>query len=152
MIPRETSKDPSQQTAPSQTGTPIGILERLVQSAESARASDVHLQMRASVAEVLFRLDGVLRTVEILPEHVAERVFGRIKFLAKLKTYQELLPQDGRIDMADIHSASDIRVATYPTVTGEKIVLRLFSSGEVRTFGELEFPEQVTGELGGFLK
>jgi len=43
-------------------------------------------------------------------EEIAERVFGRIKFLARLKTYQESLPQDGRIDKADIRTINDIRV------------------------------------------
>jgi len=31
-------------------------------------------------------------------------------------------------------------VATYPTVTGEKIVLRLFSTTAIQTLAELEFP------------
>ena len=127
--------------------TPAQVLEQLVQRAEAANASDIHLQMRGSSAEVLFRLDGVINTVETLPEHVAERVFGRIKFLSNLKTYQEFLPQDGRIDKAALNARSDIRVATYPTITGEKIVLRLFSTFEARTLPDLEFPADTTAEL-----
>src|ERR1044071_827647 len=73
------------------------ILEQLVQQAERAGASDIHLQMRGKSADVAFRLDGVISPVTELPAEIAERVFGRIKFLARLKTYQESLPQDGRI-------------------------------------------------------
>src|SRR5258707_238391 len=98
-------------------------LEQLVHRAEQACASDLHLQMDGPRALVWFRLDGLLTPVEPLPEPLAERVFGRIKFLARLKTYQESLPQDGRIDRGDLSSRNDLRVATYPTVTGEKIVL-----------------------------
>ena len=127
--------------------TPAQVLEQLVHRAEAANASDIHLQMRGSAAEVLFRLDGVMSAVETLPEHVAERVFGRIKFLSNLKTYQESLPQDGRIDKAGLNARSDIRVATYPTVTGEKIVLRLFSTFEARSLPDLEFPADTTAEL-----
>src|SRR5512147_2745021 len=87
-----------------------------------------------------------------MPATVAERVFGRIKFLARLKTYQESLPQDGRIDKADLKARTDIRVATYPTVTGEKIVLRLFDSTGIRTLVELEFPTEARAELERFLK
>ena len=85
------------------------LLERLVERAEKANASDVHLQMGAGGAQIMFRLDGVLVAAGELPQEVAERVFGRIKFLAKLKTYQESLPQDGRIEKSALNSRCEIR-------------------------------------------
>lgn len=127
------------------------ILERLIQKAEAAGASDIHLQMTQAEAAVSFRLDGVMTPAAVLPAALAQRVFGRIKFLARLKTYQESLPQDGRIDLADLKSRSDIRVATYPTVTGEKIVLRLFDTAAVKPLAELDFPAEARGELERFL-
>jgi general secretion pathway protein E len=128
------------------------VLERLIRQAERAGASDIHLHKRPGGAAVAFRLDGVMTQTADLGEEVADRVFGRIKFLAKLKTYQENLPQDGRIDQATVGAHSDIRVATYPTVTGEKIVLRLFNSAGVRSLGELEFPSEARAELERFMK
>jgi len=79
-------------------------------------------------------------------------VFGRIKFLARLKTYQESLPQDGRIDKGEVRAQNDIRVATYPTVTGEKIVLRLFAESSARPLRELGLPEEICAELERFLR
>jgi type II secretory ATPase GspE/PulE/Tfp pilus assembly ATPase PilB-like protein len=128
------------------------LLQDLVRRAEAAGASDIHLQMIGRSAHVSFRLDGVMTPVSELPEEVADRVFGRIKFLARLKTYQESLPQDGRIDRADVDAKSDIRVATYPTVTGEKIVLRLFTQSNLRSLRELELPGEVCGEMERFLR
>src|SRR5580658_6912636 len=128
------------------------VLEELVHQAERAGASDIHLQMRGKSAEVAFRLDGVITPGNELPAEVAERVFGRIKFLARLKTYQESLPQDGRIAKEELKSQNDLRVATYPTVTGEKIVLRLFSTGSAKTLEEIDFPEGAGGELKKFLR
>ena len=128
------------------------VLEDFVHEAERVDASDIHLQMHEGAATVSFRLDGVMAPAVKLPGALAERVFGRIKFLARLKTYQESLPQDGRIDKADLNARSDIRVSTYPTVTGEKIVLRLFNAAEVRTLDQLEFPSGVRTELDGFLR
>jgi type II secretory ATPase GspE/PulE/Tfp pilus assembly ATPase PilB-like protein len=128
------------------------ILENLVRLAERARASDIHLQMRGKIAEVGFRLDGIITPARELPEEIAERVFGRIKFLARLKTYQESLPQDGRIARDELKCRNDIRVATYPTVTGEKIVLRLFNSTSVKTLDEIEFPQNARVELEDFLR
>ena len=128
------------------------ILRKLVLKAEQAGASDIHLQMRGKAAEIAFRLDGVICPAGDLSAEVAERIFGRIKFLAKLKTYQESLPQDGRIDRSGVGSENDIRVATYPTVSGEKIVLRLFKGSTAKSLDELDFPLNARAELEHFLR
>src|ERR1035441_4550591 len=134
-----------------QNGAAPEILEQLVHQAERAGASDIHLQMRGKTAEVNFRLDGIIAPGTELPAAVADRVFGRIKFLARLKTYQDSLPQDGRIARAELGSRNDIRVATYPTVTGEKIVLRLFNSSPAISLRELSLPDAAGAELEHFL-
>jgi type II secretory ATPase GspE/PulE/Tfp pilus assembly ATPase PilB-like protein len=128
------------------------ILENLVQLAERAGASDIHFQMRGKTAEVGFRLDGLITPVRELPGEIAGRVFGRIKFLARLKTYQESLPQDGRIDHEELKCKNDIRVATYPTVTGEKIVLRLFNPETAKALGDLSLGSTAQNELEKFLR
>jgi type II secretory ATPase GspE/PulE/Tfp pilus assembly ATPase PilB-like protein len=128
------------------------VLEELVRRAERAGASDIHFQMRGKSAEVGFRLDGIITPIRELPADIAERVFGRIKFLARLKTYQESLPQDGRIEHGELKCRNDIRVATYPTVTGEKIVLRLFTSETGKALGELSLATAAQQELEKFLR
>jgi type II secretory ATPase GspE/PulE/Tfp pilus assembly ATPase PilB-like protein len=144
------SKRPTE-LAEAQSSAPE-LLEKLVHQAEQAGASDLHLQMGSESAAVAFRLDGVMTPETTFPAAVAERVIGRIKFLARLKTYQESLPQDGRIDKGALHARSDIRVSTYPTVTGEKIVLRLFDAAEIRTLAQLDFPQEIRSELETFLR
>lgn len=133
-------------------GAAPAVLEELIRKAEAVRASDIHLQMLGKSAEVSMRLDGMMSPPTVLPEPIAERVFGRIKFLSKLKTYQESLPQDGRIDKAELGARNDIRVATYPTVTGEKIVLRFFTETETPTLEQLKFPAGAVSELDAFLR
>jgi type II secretory ATPase GspE/PulE/Tfp pilus assembly ATPase PilB-like protein len=134
----------SEETAPQ-------ILERLVRQAERAGASDIHLQMAPDSAAISFRLDGVMTPVVSIPRAIADRLFGRVKFLARLKTYQESLPQDGRIDKTELNAHSDIRVATYPTVTGEKIVLRLFATSAVTLLTDLQLRPDARDELARFL-
>ena len=136
---------------PAETSAPQ-LLQEIVRQAERAGASDIHLQMLGPSAQVSFRLDGVMTPASTVAEDVAERLFGRIKFLARLKTYQDSLPQDGRIDKADLGAQNDLRVATYPTVTGEKIVLRLFQGSAARTLSELELPSPAVAELERFLR
>ena len=128
------------------------VLEDLVRLAERAGASDIHFQMRGKLAEVSFRLDGIVTPFRELPAEIAERVFGRIKFLARLKTYQESLPQDGRIAHDELKCQNDIRVATYPTVTGEKIVLRLFNTATAKALSDLSLAPAVQTELETFLR
>lgn len=128
------------------------LVEELIARAASVRASDIHLQMRPSGAEIAFRLDGLITPAGSIPAELAERVFGRIKFLARLKTYQDSTPQDGRIDKAELGAPTDIRVATYPTVTGEKIVLRLFADEGSKKLGELGLPENIRLQLQAVLR
>ena len=125
----------------------VGLVEKLVQQAEQAGASDIHLQMQGQTAQVMFRLDGVMTQVSTFPAGVAERVVGRIKFLARLRTYQDTLPQDGRIEKAEVGTRNDLRVATYPTVTGEKVVLRLFTETGAKPLDELGLPEAARQEV-----
>ncbi|HTY88237.1 MAG TPA: ATPase, T2SS/T4P/T4SS family [Candidatus Acidoferrum sp.] len=137
---------------PSRAADASEVVEQLARQAEQAGASDIHLQMRGKTGEVSFRLDGIIVPGPELAAEVAERVFGRIKFLARLKTYQESLPQDGRIAHADLGCKNDIRVATYPTVTGEKIVLRLFQSASAKSLPELSLPADAGAEVERFLR
>ena len=126
------------------------IVEDLIHQAERAAASDIHLQMEPDGAVVSFRLDGMMAPATKYSRDIAERVFGRIKFLARLKTYQDSMPQDGRIEQRAVNGRSDIRVATYPTVTGEKIVLRLFNPVAAKGIAELEFPGEAAVGIADF--
>ena len=127
-------------------------LARLIALAERAGASDVHIQRAVPEATVAFRLDGVMQPVANLPADLAERVSGRIKFLANLRTYQDSLPQEGRIAKEALGCQTDVRVSTYPAVTGEKIVLRLFAAAQPRTLEALEFPAAARAALETFLR
>ncbi|MDB6053462.1 MAG: hypothetical protein JWN25_985 [Verrucomicrobiales bacterium] len=123
------------------------LVSELLQNAERHRASDIHLHQTPQGLSISFRLDGLLTEVKTLDLETGERVIGRIKYLARLKTYQSSLPQDGRIEKAASGTSQDIRVSTYPTVTGEKLVLRLFSGLSTPVFEELHFKPSVTETL-----
>ena len=139
--------------SPSADADAPAVVAELVRRAEAAGASDIHLQTAADrSAAVSFRLDGLLAPVSTLPAGLAERVFGRIKYLARLQTWHDSLPQDGRIERAELGSQNDVRVATYPTVTGEKIVLRLFTQTTPPALAELGLPADVLAELENFLR
>ena len=128
------------------------LLESMVRNAVEAGASDIHLQRAGEEVQIEFRIDGLLLPVKSVGSDLAERLFGRIKYLARLKTYQDSMPQDGRIEKASLGIGNDVRVSTYPAVAGEKIVLRLFQSQSRDRLEDLGFGSTLQQELTAFLR
>ncbi len=126
--------------------------DRLLRHALSAGASDLHLQPRLDgSAEASLRLDGVLCPLERIPAESARLVIGRIKYLARLRTWESTVPQDGRIEGADSGLDTELRVSTYPTVSGEKVVVRFFQEERIRRLEDLGLGPGATSRLEGFL-
>lgn len=119
------------------------LVERLLHGANDAGASDVHLHPAGTGLHVRWRIDGVLQSVGVVPQEVAENVVVRLKVLARLLTYETRTPQEGRIVQAGM--PTDIRVSTFPTVFGEKVVARLLPSDErfCRRLGDLGLPTEI---------
>ncbi len=140
LTPLSIVGEPATTSAMSPPADAVESLEDLVTLAESAGASDIHIAHGPEHVRVEFRLDGELTPVKALALEEGERLCGRIKYLARLKTYQESLPQDGRISRADVNASCDLRVSTYPTIHGEKVVLRLFNQSVARPLDQLGLP------------
>jgi len=125
-------------------------VETLLAEAQRRGASDVHLQPSAGGLEVRFRIDGVLQPVVTFPAEVAVNVVSRLKVLAELLTYRSDVAQEGRLrsDSGD----AQMRVSTFPTLHGERAVVRLFPpASQYRRLADLGFPEDVAGSLGQLL-
>lgn len=103
----------------------IKIVESLIRQAVKEHASDIHIEPGADGSAVRFRVDGILRYMVILPKSVHNGVVSRIKVLSKLKIDVTRIPQDGRFQTQVDARAIDLRISTYPTVEGEKIVMRI---------------------------
>lgn len=109
-------------------------------------ASDVHFQPGGDGLELKYRIDGVLQPVAVFPAKLATNVIARLKVLSGLLTYHTDRPQEGRIRLP----ADDVemRVCTFPTLHGERAVVRLFGGQErYRRLDDLELPVDVLGPL-----
>jgi type II secretory ATPase GspE/PulE/Tfp pilus assembly ATPase PilB-like protein len=106
----------------------VPIVDSLLAAARELAASDVHLQPTHNSLEVRWRLDGVLQPAGQLPVAVAANVVARLKVLADLLTYRLDVPQEGRLRTAP--GDPEMRVSTFPTLHGERAVVRLFGSAE----------------------
>jgi type IV pilus assembly protein PilB len=107
----------------------VRLVNRLVVQAVSERASDIHLEPTEHDLRVRFRIDGVLHDVMRQPRSAQPAILSRVKVMADIDIAERRLPQDGRASMEIEGRAVDLRVATLPTVHGEKIVIRILDTG-----------------------
>lgn len=129
----------------------IGLVDAVLASARDAGASDVHLVPQEAGLAMSFRIDGVLQPVAQLPKETSSNVIARLKVLAELLTYRTDVPQEGRVRSDD--RSVEMRVSTFPTLFGEKAVVRLFvGSGEFRFLGELGLPSDIERALQRLLE
>jgi len=94
------------------------------------RASDIHLEPQKDIVSVRYRIDGMLYSVMELPSSLKENLVIRIKVLSNLSVYKRNIPQDGRIEFHI--EGIDLRVTTFPTIHGEKVIIRIFDSRKLR--------------------
>ena len=104
----------------------IDLVDLVVNSAITSRASDVHIEPQEKGVLVRHRLDGLLKEVMDLPKWVNEGLVARMKIMAGMDIAEKRLPQDGRLRVKqDDGRDVDFRVSTLRTLYGEKIVLRV---------------------------
>jgi len=116
----------------------VSLVEDLLEKAIKAGASDVHFEPAERELIVKFRLDGVLGTVEKLPKAICDNVIARLKVLGGLLTYRNDIPQEGRIEISNNYNDNviDQRLSVFPTIHGQRAVVRLFYNNQALT--ELE--------------
>lgn len=126
------------------------VIDRMLAAGRAAGASDLHLQPAAGGLELKFRIDGVLQPAATFPPEVAVNIITRLKVLARLLTYQTDSPQEGRVRTPDCEL--EMRVATFPTLHGERAVVRLFGgSGQYERLEDLGLHHDVFEPLGRLL-
>lgn len=105
----------------------IKIVDTMIEYAYENRSSDVHLEPLESVAQVRFRIDGILHNVLTLPKDIHKLIVTRIKVLSKLRTDEHFAAQDGKFVVNIGGERFDVRVSIVPVTEGENAVLRLLS-------------------------
>ena len=108
------------------------VLERVIARAAADGASDIHFERRQDDFHVRFRVDGTFREIAVLPPQLAPALVSRVKVLSSMDIAEHRLPQDGRFSATVGGQRLDMRSSTYPTVHGEKAVLRLLDGGRLR--------------------
>jgi len=122
------------------------FVDALLTAARQLGASDVHLQPCPEGMDVAWRLDGVLQPVGRFRRGAKSDVIARLKVMAELLTYRNDVPQEGRIRSAG--QEVEMRVSTFPTLHGERAVVRLFAAeGRYLYLEDLGLPAELAVSL-----
>ena len=103
----------------------IKLVNLIIMQAIKDRASDIHIEPEKDKLRTRYRIDGILYGVPSPPKRLQPAIVSRIKIMAGMDIAEKRLPQDGRIRLRMRNKDIDLRVATLPTMFGEKVVLRI---------------------------
>ncbi|GIG35121.1 hypothetical protein Cpa01nite_05020 [Cellulomonas pakistanensis] len=106
----------------------VRYVNLLVTQAISDRASDIHIEPTEHDLRVRYRIDGVLHEMQRSPKQIQGGVISRVKIMSDIDIAERRKPQDGRMSVTHNGRKIDLRVATLPTVWGEKIVMRILDN------------------------
>jgi type IV pilus assembly protein PilB len=150
LAPDEEVADLSGFTEVSDEAPVVRFVNLLINQAIADRASDIHIEPTERDLRVRYRIDGVLKDAHHSPKNIQNGVVSRLKIMADMNIAERRVPQDGRLSITHQGRRIDLRVATMPTVWGEKVVARIldntttqlnlqdlgFSDGNFRRFEE----------------
>jgi type IV pilus assembly protein PilB len=110
----------------------VRFVNLLISQAIADRASDIHIEPGERELRVRYRIDGVLHDAHRSPKNIQNGVISRMKIMAEMNIAERRLPQDGRMSVNHQGRKVDLRVATLPTVWGEKVVARILDTGHTQ--------------------
>ena len=128
----------------------IRLVNKILDDALSARASDIHVEPMSEKLRVRFRVDGYCVEQDPPPLHLAAAIISRIKLMAGMDISERRKPQDGRINIRLQGREIDLRVSALPAYHGESMVMRILD----RERGLISLPELgfATEDYQRFLK
>jgi len=130
-------------TIESEDSPVIQLVNSILQNAIGQQASDIHIEPQEKVISIRIRVDGKLQNERFLPKDIHGALLSRIKIMANLDITERRFPQDGRIRLLMDIKPIDLRIATMPTIFGEKVVIRILNLNEsVIDLNQLSFTEE----------
>lgn len=118
----------------------VRLVDMIIRQAIRDRASDIHVEPFQDKLILRYRIDGVLYEIPPPARHLHAAIVSRVKILSKLDIAEKRLPQDGAFTLSLEGNRVDLRIATIPTIYGEKLVIRLLRRNpELLDVGQVGF-------------
>ncbi len=122
----------------------IEMVDDLLQTAIAQNASDIHLESSKDALRVRFRIDGILYDQAPIDTESMHQIIARIKVVANIDIAQQRVPQDGKFSITHHNTQIDMRVSTFPTLFGQKAVIRILDPGARNiTIDQLGMPQDI---------
>jgi type IV pilus assembly protein PilB len=132
-----------QQTAMEDDAPIVRFVNLLISQGIQDKASDIHIEPGEFELRVRYRIDGVLHEMQTAPKAIQNGVISRLKIMSDIDISERRKPQDGRMSVSHAGRKIDLRVATLPTVFGEKVVMRILdNNGSNMEMGGLHLLER----------
>lgn len=132
LTPEEEGEDLASLTEVTDEAPVVRFVNLLINQAINDRASDIHIEPTERDMRVRYRIDGVLHDAHRSPKNIQNGVISRMKIMADMNIAERRVPQDGRMSVNHQGRRVDLRVATLPTVWGEKIVARILDTSNTQ--------------------
>jgi type IV pilus assembly protein PilB len=105
----------------------VKLIDSLILAGVRDRATDIHFEPEKDLLRIRYRVDGVLHQGPYIPKKIEKAINSRLKIMSSINISEQRLPQDGKATVNVYGRTIDLRVATFPTIFGENVVLRVLS-------------------------
>jgi type IV pilus assembly protein PilB len=110
----------------------IKLVNGVIAKGVEEGASDIHFEPDGKEMRVRYRVDGVLHDATTVPRRMVPGVVSRLKIMGNLDIAEKRIPQDGRVGLTVGGHPIDLRMASLPSVKGEKMVLRILDKEQAQ--------------------
>jgi type IV pilus assembly protein PilB len=109
----------------------VKLATTIVENSFRADATDIHIEPFKTYTRIRIRVNGDLVELMNVSNIVHNSLTTRYKIISGMNIAEKRIPQDGRFSQVVDGTKLDVRVSNLPMVNGEKIVIRILSTGDV---------------------
>lgn len=109
----------------------VKLATTIVENSFRADATDIHIEPFKTYTRIRIRVNGDLVELMNVANQVHNSLTTRLKLISGMNIAEKRVPQDGRFTQVVDGTTLDVRVSSLPTVNGEKIVIRILSTGQI---------------------
>jgi general secretion pathway protein E len=133
--------------------TADAMVEEIILRAVKEGATDIHIEPREGELRIRMGSEGRLEQLVALPKEISENIANIVKTKANLNQFEKKKPQEGRYTVTISTYQFEIRVCTLPTISGERVALRIFNKTvNVSKMNELGLSNENLGKLQRLLQ
>lgn len=109
----------------------VKLATTIVENSFRADATDIHIEPFKTFTRIRIRVNGELIELMNISNVVHNALVTRLKIISGMNIAEKRVPQDGRFSQVVDGTTLDVRVSNLPMVYGEKVVIRILSTGNV---------------------